>query len=323
VVLQADSAGKVESIGNTVARGSDGRFYTSVSQSGQVTVWNPDGTFRRNFGAPGQGPGEFDRGPKTILFDRGGRLLVSDNRRLSIFTPAYDFVSTIPSLRVPSRNAAVILADGNFLTTVGERGASFSIYNLNQSTAGPPPLVRAFGPSVSNGFSARPLVYSGGTTFWAGPPNGPGFGYVLELWRTDGTRVRTIRRDVPWMPNASDVREGGRMPPPEMELIHEDGSGIIIVGMMVPNKTFLTLSPADMRSEALDGPMNAAIDIYIEAIDANAGVMLASIGPIRPSEAIRVMPIGFFPATRQGYRREEDANGLPLMRMVEFQLVAR
>jgi hypothetical protein len=322
VSLRADSGGKVEEIGTMVFRGPDGRFYTSMNAGGQVSVWNPDGSWNRNFGRMGQGPAEFARGPKTILFDRQGRLFIGDNnRRWSIFSPTYELVATIPAgiMGVGGFASAAILDDGNLLSSVAGRAAAFQIFDLSQPNASSPPVVRAFGHAMGR---SRRLSYSGGNTFWAAAPDGAGLGYMIELWRTDGTLVRTIRRDVPWMPRSSPAMSGGQLPPPEMEVVHEDGTGLIFVVVMIPNKTFLDLSPADRRNQAPDGPANKAIDIHIEVVDANAGVVLASTGPIHPAEAMKQLPSGFFRGTRQGYRREEDANGFPVMRIVEYQLAA-
>jgi hypothetical protein len=325
VVLRAGAGSNVEEIGTSVARGPDGRFYTSMNASGRITVWNPDGSWRHNFGQVGQGPGEFARGGKAILFDKDGRLFVGDNnRRWSIFSPTYDFVTTIPagSTGIGSFQSAVLLADGNLLTSMNARDAAYHIFDLTQPNAATPPLVRAFGPALARA-SSRRLSYSGGNTFWAAPPDGAGLGYILELWRTDGTLVRTIRRDVPWMPKGEAALSGGELPPPEMEIMHEDGTGLVFVAMMVPNKSLLALSPAERRNQTPGGPADKAIDIYLEVIDANAGVVLASSGPIHPSEAVKQLPRGFLPGSRQGYRREEDSDGFPIMRIVEYQLVKR
>ena len=148
-------------------------------------------------------------------------------------------------------------------------------------------------------------------------------GYVLQLWRTNGTLVRTIRRDVHWMPTGLAATEGSQLPPPEIERVHEDGTGLIFVTVMVPQKSLLTLTPAQRRNQDPDGPANKGIHIYLEVIDANAGVVLASTGPIHPSEARKLAPSGFFRGGRQGYRRLEDADGLPSMQMIEYQLIAR
>jgi hypothetical protein len=325
-VLRADgdinSVGKVDDIGDRVARGPDGRFYTYVSASGQITVWNPDGSFRQSFGKLGQGPGEFARGPKTMLFDPTGRLYVSDNNvRWSLFTPTYEFVSTIPasSTGTGSSNSGALLADGTYLSVRGSR-AAFQIFEL--SSPGPR-LVRAFGPAVTSDAMSRRVSYSGGTTFWVSPPDGAGLGYVIEQWRTDGTHLRTIRREVPWMPKGEDASAQGKLPPPEMEILHEDGTGLIVVSMMIPNKTLIGLSQADRRNREPGGPADKAVDIYFEVIDANAGVVLASIGPIHPSEAMKQLPSGFFRGSRIGYRSETDANGFRSMHIVEYQLLAR
>jgi hypothetical protein len=258
--------------------------------------------------------------------DRRGRLLIGDStRRLAVFSSSYEFVANIPAaeMGIGSFSSAALLGDGTFLTATGGGANAFRIFDLTRTDAARQPIVRAFGSTVPGGSSSRRIAYSGGTTFWAAPPDGAGLGYVLDLWRTDGTRLRTIRRDVPWMPTGQQATSAGQLPPPEMEVLHEDGTGLIYVQMMIVNKNFLALTPEQRRNEALDGPVGKAIDIYMEVIDANAGVVLASTGPIPPSEAARIMPRGFLAGTRIGYQREEDQDGFPRNRFVEMELVGR
>jgi hypothetical protein len=326
VVLQTDAAGRVEDVGSDVARGPDGRFYTSNGRSGKVTVWNPDGSFRQNFGSAGMGPGEFATGSKKIFFEKNGRLLIGSNDRIAVYSATYEYVSTIPAA-VAGQLAVdhgALLDDGNWLSTRGGSTA-FSTFSLNLQTSVPSAtLVRNFGPASSSGIGTEQLSYSAGNSFWVAPSQRMGQGYTLELWRTTGTRALTIRRDAPWLPNDGRGQASGEQRvPAEMEILHEDGTGLVFVAWVVPNATFFTLSAADRASQDPNGPANRAIDIYMEVIDANAGVVLASIGPIHPSEAMKELPIGFVRGSRLGYRRDEDANGLPLMRMLDVQLVAR
>ncbi|HKS07652.1 MAG TPA: hypothetical protein VJR92_15225 [Gemmatimonadaceae bacterium] len=323
IALRADPGGSVEEIGSTVARGPDGRFYTSMSRAGSISVWKPDGTWLRNFGTYGQGPGELARGTHNILFDKAGRLYVGDNnRRWTIFSPTYEFVRTVPggAMGTGALGSAALLDDGNLVSSFKAAGGAFHIYDVTQTTATVPPVVRSMGPALQMG--GQRISHAGGNTFWTAPPDGEGLGYVLEQWRTDGTLVRTIRRAVPWMRSGDAAKLGSPLPPPEIEGLHDDGTGIVYVTLMVPNKTFLDITPEQRRDRSPDGAMNKSIDIYIEAIDVNAGVVLGAIGPIHPAEATKLIPLGYLRASRLAYRREEDADGFPIMRIVEAQLTS-
>ncbi len=59
-----------------------GQLYILDVQSSLITVVGPDGEFRRAFGGPGEGPGEF-RSPMALAVFRDGRVVVGDDRDLT------------------------------------------------------------------------------------------------------------------------------------------------------------------------------------------------------------------------------------------------
>ena len=65
-----------------VAFDGAGQLYILDSQSDLITVVGPDGGFRRTFGGPGEGPGEF-RSPLALAVFRDGRVVVGDGRHLA------------------------------------------------------------------------------------------------------------------------------------------------------------------------------------------------------------------------------------------------
>ena len=67
---------------NEVAFDGAGQLYVLDSQANMVTVVGPDGGFRRTFGGPGEGPGEFRRALALAVF-RDGRVVVGDSRALA------------------------------------------------------------------------------------------------------------------------------------------------------------------------------------------------------------------------------------------------
>ena len=60
-----------------VAFDGAGQLYVLDVQSSLITVVGPNGEFRRTFGGPGEGPGEF-RSPHTLSVFRDGRVVVGD-----------------------------------------------------------------------------------------------------------------------------------------------------------------------------------------------------------------------------------------------------
>lgn len=314
--LRGDADPSISDLGQYVARGPDGRFYTP-SRSGEIYVWSPTGQFVRSFGKNGGGPGEFVGGAAAIQFGRDGTLLIGDRTRWSMFSPALEFQRTVgASATGGGRGTTFLTTDGQLVSAtaqVARAGNAFALFDLSANADGQPRLVRAFGTASPQ--ALRQIAPSSAMNFWAAPFDGKGGGYTLELWRTDGTHLRTINRDVPWF--VTDP--GGKVPPPEMEIVHDDGTGIAFVSLMAPN-----VAKWKAAGEQPDrATMNAMIDIYFEAIDGASGTVFASWGPFHPDEAMKSLPAGFFPRTRTGYRREQNADGFTVMRIVDLKLVSQ
>ena len=74
-----------------------GRIYVLERQAQEVRVFDQDGSWIRNIGGPGGGPGEF-RGVTGIAFDRVGRLWVLNqgNIRYSLFDTTGALVKELP-----------------------------------------------------------------------------------------------------------------------------------------------------------------------------------------------------------------------------------
>ena len=75
-----------------VAFDGAGQLYMLDVQSSLITVVGPDGEFRRTFGGPGEGPGEF-RSPLALSVFRDGRVVVGDTDHLAynLFGATGDF----------------------------------------------------------------------------------------------------------------------------------------------------------------------------------------------------------------------------------------
>jgi hypothetical protein len=76
--------------------GANGDVYVTDIGNARVKVWAADGTFLRQFGAAGSGPGQFSN-PRGIALDGLGNVYVADvgNGRVQKFTTDGTFVATI------------------------------------------------------------------------------------------------------------------------------------------------------------------------------------------------------------------------------------
>lgn len=328
VELRTGTDGQGEDIGYEIVRLLDGRFLGSpLGKVAEIAVWNKDGSFMRTLGNAGQGPGEFGVGQKAIRLSQQGLIYVADsNRRLSIFDTSLKLIDTrsTASTGLGFFNSTAVLDDGTMLSTADGSRKSFHIYDLNRKDKPVPPLVREFGPPNPSTMSTqRRLAYRGGKTFWAVSPSHVPPYYQIELWSTDGNLLETVRRDVPWIPPASSLTGSNDVLSPDIILLHEPEDGLLFVGIMVPKKAFLGLSRPERMSSDAGSPLDKAVDFYFEVIDAKAGVVLASLGPIPSLTALKERPIGFFQNGRQGFQRSPDDNGFPKVHIVEVQLLAR
>jgi hypothetical protein len=166
----------------------------------------------------------------------------------------------------------------------------------------------------------RRVTPSDGTTFWAAAPDGAGWGYLLEKWSAAGARLRVIERRVPWFGRgASGPRD---TPPPEIEEIAEDSTGLLYVRTMVVNSLWESVR-SYANNVARRAEVERAIDIRIEVIDTRSGDVLASLGPIRPSQFFGTMPHGLFYRSRDGWRLESSDGGETLARIVQYTLRGR
>lgn len=336
VAVRADTLGMVGGIGGMVARSRDGRFYTSWNE--EVTIWNPNGSYLRTFGRRGAGPGELAVGGKFIYIDSLDRVYIrDDNMRWTVFTRDDEFVATRTASDMGFHNrSSALLDDGSFLTAqpVARQNAFFfSLYDFGigassgsaatgggSSAANSPVLLRAFGPvpasehGVNLSGRQRPLAHARGDVFWVGPPRDAGRGYELEMWRTDGVHLRTLRRHVSWLPSASPriTMRGApqQRPGPGISGLHVDSAGLLYVTAgSVNDKWTPGADVADF------------LEIYFDVIDPDAGRVLASIGPLAYADALATLPAGFFPGSRVGYRLAPGPNGEHGMQMVETRLI--
>lgn len=122
-----------EQFGNvrTVAFDGAGQLYVFDDQADRIFVVGPDGEYRRSFGRPGEGPGEF-RDPAALAVFRDGRAVVADTRHRAyhIFDANGDFERMV---RMVSEGGVRIVTEllpnplgGSVFSAIGGRALSFS-----------------------------------------------------------------------------------------------------------------------------------------------------------------------------------------------------
>lgn len=324
---------KVPVIGERVVRDRRGRYYTFAS--GQIAVWNQTGGLIRTVGRLGMGPGEFAAGGLTVLPAPSDQLYVLDNaRRLTVFDSSYRLVRTIAANVGLGMGYTFVLEDGTILDGARPQNpaAYFDVKRASGTApnSGWPEVVRSIG-KVSEAEAAfdrsdrtRLVSNAGNGRFWAGPPGATGRGYEIELWTTEGTRLRTIRRDVDWYPRDVDryrPKTSQLTPwPAELETVQVIDDGLIWVTLIVPNPDGWAAYAKNRQDSTAEG---RAVLGYGELIDANAGVVLARTGKLYAKEARKVLPHGWFPRSMLGYRPYETPDGAPAFRILEATLQAR
>ena len=91
---------------NDVVTSADGTIYVAEGHGGdnaRIVVFDKRGTYLREFGKKGTGPGEFDQ-PHGLAFDSQGRLFVADrsNNRIQILKTDGTFIAEWPQFSRPS-----------------------------------------------------------------------------------------------------------------------------------------------------------------------------------------------------------------------------
>ena len=107
--------------------------------------------------------------------------------------------------------------------------------------------------------------------------------YVLERWRTDGTRVAHLMREVPWFgphDNYGFRTDGSEPPGPGIIAIHMDSGGLLWVAMHIPDDNWEdAYEPWDDpygRPRHMVHDRNLVYDTVLEVINTDSGTVIAS-----------------------------------------------
>jgi hypothetical protein len=319
VQLVADSAGRRPDPGRRIIRDARGRYLSAMARGFDafVAVWDSSGAFVQALGGPGGGPGELsETGTISLFTDAKGRIHVRDGRPdWSIFDEDMHFLSKAPAASIGGLyGRTIVFDDGTVLAAhpvAGSRRHYFHIADLTGRT------IRRFAPYEDPRVHRRrdrQVVRAGADRFWAAPVEIDGSGYVLELWNTRGELLRTVRRDVEWFPATGPVDDPSSPPPPNLEILTVDSSGIVITTSAIPNQNWV---PRDRQSREVA----QYYDLMIEAIDTRTMTLLVS-ERLAGSKVDRLIP-QCFSGIRQCYRLKEDDRALPIVSIVAYRLVRR
>ena len=186
-----------EQFGNVrkVAFDGAGQLYVFDDQADRIFVVGPDGRYRRSFGRPGEGPGEF-RSPAALAVYRDGRAVVADTRH---------------------RAYHIFDANGDFerMVRMVSEGAT-----LRQSDLLPDPA----GVAVLSAVAAPMLTMSFSRDAGSGPPPPPHTSRPVERLRLAGEVATKDTVADGWLPreresqggNVGGIVIGSRLPPPRV-----------------------------------------------------------------------------------------------------------
>lgn len=210
-----------------IAVAPDGTIFAANGGSTSIRVFTPDGTFLREFGRSGQGPGEFRsiaalrvHGDSLIVYDRSAR-------RATVFRTDGTLVDTW-DLRVAdgSRVEPIALTADGILALVATptRELSLEPFSLFRDTIHVrtyDPATLATGPSLRSWPGMRRIAWAevyphmplfephtltavlhDGTQFHSADG-----AYTIDVFDASGTHLRSIRRDVPGIPNDDALLE--------------------------------------------------------------------------------------------------------------------
>lgn len=101
---------------SSVVVDDEGNIYILDGKEKKVKVFNPEGTFVREFGKQGQGPGEFNF-PILIQFSNKGELVVEDpvSARIAFFTTEGKFLKNLSTAKALGLALVVFDSQGNII----------------------------------------------------------------------------------------------------------------------------------------------------------------------------------------------------------------
>lgn len=322
-------ASRPDPAGFHVVQDSRGRFVSNAAMAypGRVLVWDPNGSFLRTLGQPGEGPGELPGIEMLGLhLDAHDSLHVVGMNRWSVFDHEFTFSRRVYAPAATTQSTARNVTDQGFIVSGGlrpNRRETDWFYIADRQGH----LVRSFGPSPRGGEERPagavrrsagflPVAYGGGDTFWFAYPAASRGTYYLEEWTLEGQLLRTFQRDASWFAPLADDEPYRAIVPP-FRALHVDPDGVLwVVATVRKPGVILPTDPDDAT------PISEIWEYRYEAIDLAAGAILASGLATIPSSGQPGAPVlNMIPRTNRAYRSVVDSMGFDTIEIFDLRLV--
>jgi hypothetical protein len=298
----------------------DGKGQIWVGLLENLKVFSPEGTFIKEIGRRGEGPGEF-RGNTRVVADRDVNIHVFDrnNSRHTLFSPDGEILSEWPILgKVPN---AVFLEDGRIaanMVSTNRDLVGLPIHLLDPSDGN---ILQSFGAEEGEHFNLRErwpgyrsLTLGSDTTLWTSSRSK----YRFREWdlRT-GKKIRELVGQVEWFPPdpAANANRNSLEPLPSIPAIRFNDQGYLVV--------LILLKAPDWESHMV--PKTLSTGMVMEQPDKYENIMDTLIQVINPSSG-RLLAAQRFPQVVWGFLGEdlvfgvsEDDLGVPRVEIWNLQ----
>jgi hypothetical protein len=276
VRLSDDALPGVANIGSKVARDSRGRWFLGSDLHPQIAVFDSTGGFIGAVGRRGKGPGEF-QSIRHFYIGPGDTLVVYDNAllRRSIHAPDLRHVRVDPmpgsALQVQPLPSGGALLNAHIATP---QRVGHPLHVLDRQGR----IVRSFGgeravvrPAQGMTAASRRIAVGRDGSIWTAFP----WRYEIVERRSNGEAVRTLRREVGWLPNSDGP---SRYPAPANPQLNglwiDSAANLLWVVATVPDPAYKAPpSPGPASQQGID----AMLDLRIEVIDLSTREVLAGI----------------------------------------------
>ncbi|MGD8866823.1 MAG: hypothetical protein PVI01_04320, partial [Gemmatimonadales bacterium] len=267
----------------TAARDVSGRFLLPNGRDrSEILVFNPSGQLAQRI-RTGDSSSPQRRMIQILDVDSEGRLHVLDAfaQQHATYSQTLDLLDVQPVPVAMGYTGAAHLKDGsvvvNFAAWTPEHiGRPIRVVdprgNLMRSIGDNGAAIRTDQSGLTQ---QRHIARAGETTFWAAHTNQ----YLIELWDVDGTKVREVRREVPWFqPWATVPQRPNERPETRIVALRRRGDGLLAVLLRKAADSWRTsLRPAnDGRGGYLPSPPEGYWDTVVELLDETTGEVVAS-----------------------------------------------
>ena len=206
----------------------DGRIVIANSGSGELRVFNPDGSHDGTWGGRGEGPGEFSGfGPAVVAHWPGDSIFASDavgRPRVSLFDLNGDhgrdmavdatrsgLLDVLPDGRIVSRGSEAFreAGDSEGLVRLDTEWSVLEVDGTLLAPLGRFPMVEVFMSTFMGGEINHPLQRRAEGTVWGDlVAVGVPYSYEIKAFAADGSLARIVRRDWdPRTPTEAEIEE--------------------------------------------------------------------------------------------------------------------